>query len=94
MLSEIVDLFLTPIRYCFELLTAEVWFDAMGVTPLGIACTGLIVCIVMKALLTPVSIGAISSYKARTSSRQAHNTPRQADSHPNRLGSGDKPLLK
>lgn len=94
MLSDIVDLFLTPIKYCFELLTADVWFDTMGVTPLGIACTGIIVCLVMKALLTPVSIGALASFKARTSSREVHNTPRQADSYPTRLGSGDRPLLK
>ena len=94
MLSDIVDLFLTPIKYCFELLTAEVWFDAMGVTPLGIACTGIIVCLVMKALLTPVSIGALASYKARTSSREVRGTPREADTNPIRLGSGDRTLLK
>lgn len=94
MLSDVVDLFLTPIRYCFSLLADEVWFDYMGVTPLAIACTGIIVLLVMKALLTPVSIGALASYKVRTSNTNNAVRHNMSPSNAHRISSGGNHLLK
>lgn len=74
-LSNTVDIILAPIKYLFSLLTHEVFFDALGVTPLGIAVTCICVAIVLKALLNPVNISSFAHYRAdKTGARPSTST--------------------